>query len=341
MPPGERREGDAVEVPVRERLARLLDVMRDEPDDTLIVRRERSSPGMWENLPLTLRDLRRLALPSPEGEAACCCGHAKSAHYFGDEMHTACQAQSVASHEPCRCREYLPATPTPAASATPDAPDGITEWRKKPVTITALRWTGDNLREVIAFTGWSRHPSAAEWEHFEEVVRREGLKIFTLEGSHLATPGDYIIRGVRGEFYPCKPDIFALTYEPALRVRASEGASEPVRFELRWRAKGTKVWPLRPHSTVDGWTGYTAAVDRDEDARALEADGFEVETRDLFTHPAAREDSEPYVEKYTIPGYDAHLMGTCGCDDDNGAWCKWILEYRRQSDAARAGGRDA
>jgi hypothetical protein len=37
--------------------------------------------------------------------------------------------------------------------------------------------------------------------------------IFTLEGGHIVTPGDYIITGVKGEHYPCKPDIFALTYE--------------------------------------------------------------------------------------------------------------------------------
>jgi hypothetical protein len=43
-------------------------------------------------------------------------------------------------------------------------------------------------------------------------VKEEGLKIFTLEGSHLATIGDWIIKGVKGEFYPCKPDIFDQTY---------------------------------------------------------------------------------------------------------------------------------
>lgn len=95
------------------------------------------------------------------------------------------------------------------------AVEEVKPWRKKPVVIHALRWTGENLRDVIAFTG--RHPSGARWswEEFEAVVKRDGLKIFTLEGSHMATVGDYIIRGVKGEFYPCKPDIFEATYEPA------------------------------------------------------------------------------------------------------------------------------
>lgn len=53
-----------------------------------------------------------------------------------------------------------------------------------------------------------------------ESVRWSGLIIKTLEGEHVATIGDYIIRGVKGEFYPCKPDIFEATYEP---VEAGKG----------------------------------------------------------------------------------------------------------------------
>jgi len=88
----------------------------------------------------------------------------------------------------------------------------IKKYRKRPIIVEAVEWTGDNLEEVIGFTG--RHPSANDWtwEKYESVVRVHGLKIFTLEGSHMATIGDYIIRGVKGEFYPCKPDIFTATY---------------------------------------------------------------------------------------------------------------------------------
>ena len=86
-------------------------------------------------------------------------------------------------------------------------------YRKKPVCIEAVEWNGSNLREVIDFTG--QHPSASKWtwEQYESVVAEQGLKIFTLEGSHLASVGDMIIRGIKGEYYPCKPDIFAETYE--------------------------------------------------------------------------------------------------------------------------------
>ena len=89
------------------------------------------------------------------------------------------------------------------------------KFRKKPVVIEALQWTGDNLAEIIAFTGL--HPSAEKWTwgEYEAVVKLEGLKIFTLEGPMMALVNDWIIKGVAGEFYPCKPDIFDKTYEPA------------------------------------------------------------------------------------------------------------------------------
>jgi hypothetical protein len=87
------------------------------------------------------------------------------------------------------------------------------KFRKKPVVIEAIKWTGYNLGEIIAFTGL--HPSAEKWswDEYEKIVQTEGLKIFTLEGPHIALVGDMIIKGVHGEFYPCKPDIFEKTYD--------------------------------------------------------------------------------------------------------------------------------
>ena len=88
------------------------------------------------------------------------------------------------------------------------------KYRKKPVVIEAVEWTGDNLKEIIDFSGL--HPSAKKWswEEYEAVVKKEGLKIFTLESQvFLCSVGDFIIKGVKGEFYACKPDIFEATYE--------------------------------------------------------------------------------------------------------------------------------
>lgn len=96
----------------------------------------------------------------------------------------------------------------------------MAQYRKRPVIIEAIRWTGDNLQEVIGFTG--KHPRWSEWfqswEEYEARVKADGgiFKIITLEGTMEASPGDWIIRGVKGEHYPRKPDIFEATYEPVV-----------------------------------------------------------------------------------------------------------------------------
>jgi hypothetical protein len=117
-----------------------------------------------------------------------------------------------------------PTTPLRHSTARPGDEIAPTRYRKKPVEIEAIRWSGTNLKEVIDFTGL--HPSADKWtwEEYTAVVRKRGLKIFSLEGSNfIVTNGDYIIKGVKGEFYACKPDIFWLTYQ---RADASMPASE-------------------------------------------------------------------------------------------------------------------
>lgn len=77
-------------------------------------------------------------------------------------------------------------------------------YKKKPVIVEAIKWNGTNINEVMDFLNW-RNSSHDKFS---------GLIIHTLEGNHHASIGDYIIKGIAGEFYPCKPDIFELTYEP-------------------------------------------------------------------------------------------------------------------------------
>jgi len=89
----------------------------------------------------------------------------------------------------------------------------MAKFRKIPVEIEAVQWNGQNLKEIIDFTGLNETAQSWDWEEFEQVVKQDGLKIFTLEGTMMANIGDYVIRGVQGEFYPCKPDIFKQTYE--------------------------------------------------------------------------------------------------------------------------------
>lgn len=82
----------------------------------------------------------------------------------------------------------------------------MTKFRKKPVVIDAVQWTGTNAEEIAAFAS-----NVARVEAGDMPV----LTIPTLEGDMRADVGDWIIKGVKGEFYPCKPDIFAATYETA------------------------------------------------------------------------------------------------------------------------------
>ena len=77
------------------------------------------------------------------------------------------------------------------------------KYTKKPVIIEAVQWTGENIKEIEHFTrGKARYN-----------LWLDTFEIKTLEGTMIANVDDYIIKGVKGEFYPCKPYIFKQTYE--------------------------------------------------------------------------------------------------------------------------------
>ena len=88
------------------------------------------------------------------------------------------------------------------------------KYRKKPVVVDAIQWTGLNLEEIKNFVGEKLEYDIIDtaWKvgkgapYIRMIIR-------TLEGDHVCIKGDYIIKGVHGEFYPCKPDIFEETYE--------------------------------------------------------------------------------------------------------------------------------
>ena len=80
------------------------------------------------------------------------------------------------------------------------------KFRKKPVVIEAVQWTGDNHDDIIDLAKGCERSIAFSNDG-------SSLMIATLEGNHLAGIGDWIIKGVHGELYPCKPDIFAATYD--------------------------------------------------------------------------------------------------------------------------------
>jgi hypothetical protein len=89
----------------------------------------------------------------------------------------------------------------------------MAKYRKKPVVIEAIRWTGTNWDEVCEFLNVPQN-GRGDVETLKHDPSRMPVIIHTLEGDMRAELGDYIIKGVKGEFYPCKPDIFEQTYEP-------------------------------------------------------------------------------------------------------------------------------
>ena len=89
-------------------------------------------------------------------------------------------------------------------------------FRKKPVVIEARRWDG-SLNGAAHLCEWINGTSPESDPVGSYVYNTDGVDDFlivTLEGDHRVTPQDWIIKGVAGEFYPIKPDIFDATYDP-------------------------------------------------------------------------------------------------------------------------------
>lgn len=139
----------------------------------------------------------------PFSEHACLtgdCDHVRSA---------GCDAALAAEYR--RLARPAPSVPFASAPARPEAPAGSGEpryYRKKPVVIRAYQMLlASDAREGVCTGGISCPKHGPEGAH---------PHIHTLEGDHTWTPGDWVIRGIKGEFYFCKPDIFAETYDDGL-----------------------------------------------------------------------------------------------------------------------------
>ena len=88
----------------------------------------------------------------------------------------------------------------------------MAKYRKRPVVIEAFQWTGgpDQTEDPL----WIIEAIRNKTVRFDRLHGKgDVMMIDTLEGTHSAQPGDWIIQGVKGELYPCKPDIFEMTYE--------------------------------------------------------------------------------------------------------------------------------
>lgn len=116
------------------------------------------------------------------------------------------------------------------------------KFRKKPVVIEAFQLPAAGDSDAERFLAWADKVGFENWNS----ARDEGLDIETLEGVMRADPGDWVIKGVKGEFYPCKPDIFAATYEKA---------DSPARYGFDDPAMNIaqKIMECRATAFVDDW----------------------------------------------------------------------------------------
>ena len=128
----------------------------------------------------------------------------------------------IAYGETFAVKEYRGDVERPDGPPPPQIPKqggNMAKYRKKPVVIEAvqLKWTTWN--EMCDFLGDIISPDnpGRESEDYSDTCSEDGpyieLTIPTLEGDHVAKHGDFIIKGIKGEFYPCKPDIFKEIYE--------------------------------------------------------------------------------------------------------------------------------
>ena len=114
-------------------------------------------------------------------------------------------------------------------------------YTKKPVTIQAVQFNGDNIQEIIDFVG-------------QEKISNDGImgySINTLEGNMLIGDGDYVIKGVKGEFYPCKEDIFKMTYDDGI-----DESEKRLEFIIKDGTIETKATNFKAHYEVIGLLRY-------------------------------------------------------------------------------------
>ena len=228
------------------------------------------------------------------------------------------------------------------------------DFKKRPVTIQAIKWTGDNLFDVIKFM--SGAPSigtcigAAKWKEYCDLVQDSGLIIKTLEGQHIATVGDMIIRGVKGEFYPCKPDIFDMTYELSAPSPAGvdglntdrnaafkacpESGCDWGSFYLGWKARGEVEQAI-----IDGLRGEVGAQ-RIKTCTALKERNDAREERDQQAQRIGELEGLLRAESARVDFLDAYIVTADAPDTGKAAMLADSGTLRECIDAALSVGKE-
>lgn len=215
-------------------------------------------------LAMTIEEHFHIEIPDKDVEDEKLSTPAALAAYI-DEKQTAADIASAGVPPIDTAVDTVDATPDPLPFA----------WRKKPVTIQAVCFRGivdgmatfshDTLPDWLAEAfGGPEGSAGSAWVEAPFADDKPMLVIGTLEGQHAASPGDWIIRGVKGEIYPCKPDVFAATYEPAdaaeppitrdevLRrgCEEGEGMALDVIAKLGWPTEGEPMGRKPTHQLV-------------------------------------------------------------------------------------------
>jgi len=191
-------------------------------------------------------------------------------------------------------------------------------YEKKSKTVKAKRLKKDNINEVSEFVygediELSSGMSQNKFSEYKQMVKEKGLKIETREGTMYAQIGDFILRGIRGEFYPCKPDVFKESYENVqgdiytkapriVQAKQFDGSDESVEWLLPELESGD-IARTTSHLFIETPDGVLKADEGDYIVKGVKGeyypckpDIFEESYESLFMNEEI-DDSENYKEK--------------------------------------------
>jgi len=134
----------------------------------------------------------------------------------------------------------------------------IKKFRKKPVVIEAIQFTSTSFNECCKFIGEDNLNDGT-------LEEEEYIGIITPEGDHNARHGDWIIKGIKGEFYPCKPDIFEQTYEEVTNEKQEEKKEHPKAWKYKCGHESTCIITDSNPLSISAWLEWKDSVGVDGD----------------------------------------------------------------------------
>ena len=226
-------------------------------------------------------------------------------------------------------------------------------FRKKPVVIQAKQLTEETIREVYEWVHGPvtlKHRLAEDrWDDYCGIVTTDGMNIPTLEdgsdgrAKHVASIGDWIIRGIAGEFYPCKPDIFAATYEPVAQAQQTTEPELPEPEAIRHSFDGYG-WMYIDNGHGSGWRSgidkadaefmYTATQMHDHFAAGVRSGMGQSQWQPIETAPKDGRSFDVWVKSTKNPDYGVRMTGVyyvqgvlCGSRFPNSSWCEYASHW--------------